>query len=543
LNAGGPAGLGRPTVLPLVVAAVAGLLQALSTTSAPVAALDGLALLLLYVALQEQPPWRAACIGWTFATVWLTASVWWLFISMHRYGELPAVLASAAVLVLALFLGGYTALASAAFAWVSVRCRGGALRTATLFACCWLMAELARAQWFTGFPWASAGYAHVDGLLGVLAPWLGVYGMGAVAAWLAALLGSRLWVALAASRALRAPDMSGAVAGPLDHAARWRSVALALGGAALLQLPAPNQEFTRPAGEISVTLLQGNVAQDEKFDPARLPASLAWHDQALRAATTELVLAPETALPLLPEDLPAGYWASLRAHFDAGPVHALFGMPLGDAVGGYTNSAVGLAPGGRQYRYDKHHLVPFGEFIPLGFRWFVDLMKMPLGDFNRGVVAAPSFQVRELRVAPNICYEDLFGEDLAAGFVDPHAAPHVLANLSNIGWFGQSVAVQQHLQISRLRALELQRPMLRATNTGATVIIDHQGTVTHALEPHRRGVLQGVVQGRSGNTPFAFWAGRWGLWPLWGLALGGLIVLSRPGRRRAPVNAAPRPGD
>jgi apolipoprotein N-acyltransferase len=154
-------------------------------------------------------------------------------------------------------------------------------------------------------------------------------------------------------------------------------------------------------------------------------------------------------------------------------------------------------------------------------------MRMPLGDFLRGTLVAPSFEVHGLRVAPNICYEDLFGEDLATRFVDPAQAPQVLANLSNIGWFGESFAVAQHLQISRLRALELQRPMLRATNTGATVIIDHHGRVTHALPPHTRGVLVGDVQGRSGTTPFAVWAAQLGLWPLWLLGVLGVCALAR----------------
>ena len=143
---------------------------------------------------------------------------------------------------------------------------------------------------------------------------------------------------------------------------------------------------------------------------------------------------------------------------------------------------------------------------------------------------APSFVVKGERVAPNICYEDLFGEELAARFADAAGAPTILANLSNIGWFGQTIAVDQHLQISRLRTLELQRPMLRATNTGATVVIDHRGVVRHGLEPHTRGVLEGQVQGREGNTPFAGWASRFGLWPPLLLALA---VLGGAARRRA----------
>jgi apolipoprotein N-acyltransferase len=164
------------------------------------------------------------------------------------------------------------------------------------------------------------------------------------------------------------------------------------------------------------------------------------------------------------------------------------------------------------------HLVPFGEFVPPGFRWFIDLMHIPLGDFARGPLDAPSFAFAGQRIAPNICYEDLFGEELARRFADPAAAPTVFANVSNIAWFGDTIAVPQHLHISRLRALEFQRPMLRATNTGATAVIDHRGRVTHRLEPFTRGVLDARVEGRDGLTPYARWASRLGLWPLAGLA-------------------------
>jgi apolipoprotein N-acyltransferase len=132
---------------------------------------------------------------------------------------------------------------------------------------------------------------------------------------------------------------------------------------------------------------------------------------------------------------------------------------------------------------------------------------------------APSFTVGTQRVAPNICYEDLFGEELAARFGSPATAPTLFANVSNIGWFGDSVAIAQHLHISRMRTLEFQRPMLRATNTGATVVIDHQARVTGQLAPFTQGVLEATAEGREGLTPFAWWAARAGLWPLLGAAL------------------------
>jgi apolipoprotein N-acyltransferase len=290
--------------------------------------------------------------------------------------------------------------------------------------------------------------------------------------------------------------------------------------------------FTKPTGTLSVTLIQGNIAQDEKFAAERQGAALMWHVDTLLAAQGDLVIAPETAIPLLPQQLPAGLWTRLSEHFSRGRTHAMVGVPLGDDEAGYTNSAVGFAPGRGAYRYDKHHLVPFGEFIPLGFRWFTQMMNIPLGDFNRGPLTAPSFDVNGERVAANICYEDLFGEELAARFTDVASAPTLFANISNIGWFGDSIAVDQHLHLSRMRSLEFQRPMLRATNTGATAIIDHRGVVKQGLPPHQRGVLTGSVQGRSGLTPFAWWAARFGLWPLLGLAAAVLLWCARPSRPR-----------
>ena len=472
---------------------------------------------LLVAWLDAAGPRRAALLGWCYGTGWLAAGVWWLFISMHTYGGLPAPLAAAAVLALAALLSLYLAAAAAAYA----RWRRGDGSDPLLWAALWLLAELARGVIFTGFPWVASGYSQVDSPLAGLAPWVGVYGMGAALAFVSATLArlalrnhlrGRAWGAGAAAAAL----LVAAALGPGQH--------------------------TRAAGTITVALLQTNVSQDEKFASEHMPQTLAWVGRELLAAQADLVLAPETAVPLLPgqlEDFAPGYWAALQGHFAAPGRAALVGVPLGDFEHGYTNSVAGLSAAtaaGTPYRYDKFHLVPFGEFIPTGFRWFTELMNIPLGDFARGVPNPPSFSVAGQRVAPNICYEDLFGEELARRFVDPALAPTVLANVSNMGWFGRSSAIAQHLNISRLRTLELQRPLIRATNTGATALLSHQGELLALLQPHTRGVLTGQVQGRQGITPFAWWASRWGLWPLFGLALATLMaVLAWPRQRPAPA--------
>jgi apolipoprotein N-acyltransferase len=315
-------------------------------------------------------------------------------------------------------------------------------------------------------------------------------------------------------------------------------VALVATGALLLNA---SPRWSTAAGAMTVTLLQGNIPQDEKFESGSgVPLALQWYGEQLQAGKGTLVVAPETAIPLLPQELDPAYWEALKARFTdaSGTQAALVGIPWGNYTQGYTNTVVGLGPQQTDvWRYDKHHLVPFGEFIPPWFKWFTRMMNIPLGDFNRGDLGQASFAWNGQRLAPNICYEDLFGEELGVRFLDPAAAPTIFVNLSNIGWFGDTTAVDQHLQISRMRALEFERPFVRATNTGATVIMDHQAQITAALPRYTRGVLEGEVQGRLGVTPFAWWVARFGLWPLWLVALAIVVVAWRfsPSRSRAAV--------
>jgi apolipoprotein N-acyltransferase len=475
-------------------------------SGAPLWWLQVAALTVLVVLLHSSTSWRqAASLGWLFATTWLCGTFWWLYISMHIYGGLNAFLTVLAIVALALALGGYYALACGIF-W---RLRGRTLALASLlFAALWTMAEMARGTWLTGFGWGAVGYAHADGPLAAFIPWVGAYGVGAIAAWLAA-------------------AVVFAVLG--DTIVRVAFLAVVVAG---LSLPLVLQGWSTSAGSLSVTLLQGNIPQDEKFQSGSgVPLALQWYGEQLARSTTDLVVAPETAIPLLPQDLPPDYWDALKTRFSNGSQAALAGFPMGDFAQGYTNSVLAFAPHASQvWQYDKHHLVPFGEFIPPLFKWFTRLMNIPLGDFNRGAVGQASFRWKGQRLAPNICYEDLFGEELGARFIDPATAPTIFVNVSNIGWFGDSVAIDQHLQISRMRSLEFERPMIRATNTGATVVIDHQGQITHALPRLTRGVLEANVDGRTGNTPFAWWVARFGLWPIW-IVMFAIVLIAFHARR------------
>lgn len=528
----------RISLAHVAVVAAAGGAHALSLawpwTGQPLWWLQLLALMVLAHMLHRTPSARHAFVlGWSFATAALVGTFWWLFIAMHTYGGLAAPLSALAVLALAAFLGSYYAGATGCF-WLMRRY--GRVPDALLFAALWLLAELARGTLWTGFPWGASGYAHTDGPLAALARWVGVYGLSAVAAALAWMLAQLRWTHLRQGRTWG----TWGVVGMVFVAATWQRQHV-------LEQPPPR-------APVGIALLQGNITQDEKFQPGSgIAVALHWYARELRAAQADIVVAPETAIALLPQQLPAGYLEALQARFER-PDHrqaALVGIALGDEAQGYTNTVLGWSPAQTQpYRYDKHHLVPFGEFIPPLFKWFTQMMNIPLGDFNRGALGQPSMLWAGERIAPHICYEDLFGEELATRFSDPATAPSILVNVSNIAWFGHSVAILQHLQISRMRALEFERPLARATNTGATALIDHRGRVVQQLPAHERAVLQGHIQGFDTLTPYARWAARWGLWPLWIAALGVLcwVIQAQPwimkplaGDSAPPETAHPHP--
>ena len=442
--------------------------------------------ILFYQMLRAASVKGGALVGWAYGFGASAAGVYWLFIAMHRFGGMPAVLAAIAVALLALFMGSYAALAMALAAWLRQRrTLSVPVMNLLVLPALWALCEWLRGTVLTGFSWVSAGYAHNTSPLAGFAPLLGVYGVG----WLAAVCAGCALLLMQRRRGLA-----------------LAIIVLVLGSGAGLKL----LEWTQPHGKpITVRLLQGNVAQEEKFAASALDATLTQYHDAITLAPADLIATPETALALFPAQLPPDYLASLARFARKSHSHLLLGIPLSDSPLQYANSAIGIgadAGAGAEpaYRYDKHHLVPFGEFIPFGFRWFVDLMSIPLGDFRRGAVVQAPFQVKDQRVLPNICYEDLFGEEIAQQLAAPSldGPATILLNLSNLAWYGDSIAIAQHLQISQMRALETGRPMLRATNTGATAVIDSHGAVLRELAPDTRGTLAATVQGMAGMTPY-----------------------------------------
>ena len=430
------------------------------------APLAPLSLALLFAAWRRAASARAAAwLGACWGLGFFLAGVSWVYVSMHDVGSLPAPLAALATLAFC----AYLALFPAAAGWLARRLDcGKPWRDALLFAGAWTALEWLRGWLFTGFPWLALGYSQAPpSPLAGYAAVLGVYGVGYVAAFSAALL--------ALARASSALPIA----------------ALLLGGQALLGVG-----WTEPVGApLEVALLQGNIDQNQKWEAENLSLSLDAYMHLARSHPAELTVLPETSLPLFLHELPESYLAALTAH---GP--ALAGVVIG-SDGNYYNAAVALEGGRVKAAYAKSHLVPFGEYTPPGFSWFMDLLRIPMSDFSPGAAQPPPLALAGQRIAANICFEDLFGEEIIRTL--PQAT--LLINLSNTAWFGASWAQPQHLQIARMRALETGRMMLRATNTGMTAVLRPDGSVQAQLPPFAGGVLRATVQGYAGMTPFARW--------------------------------------
>jgi apolipoprotein N-acyltransferase len=445
--------------------------------------------LVFRLVLPASSPTRSAWIGWAYGFGWSVAGVHWLYISMHDYGGLPGGMAALAVALLGIVLGAFPAMAMASGTWLQRRWSlAPAAILLLVFPATWTLFEWARGWVLTGFPWVSSGYAHSAGPLAGFAPVVGVYGL----TWISALLAGCIVL-------LQSKKLAAALA------------ALILIAGFFLKTIGWTEANGAP---ISVRLLQGNVPQEMKFEREQIAATLALYHDMIRAAPADLIATPETAIPLLSSQLPPDYLARLTNFSRESNSHLVLGIPFNDGPSQYANSVLGFAPAqaAQPYRYDKHHLVPFGEFIPLGARWFVRMMNIPLGDFTPGKLLQAPFAVKDQWVLPNICYEDLFGEEiaaqLAASYFSGTPQATLLLNVSNIAWFGDSIALPQHLQVSQMRALETGRPMLRATNTGATAVIDPKGKVTAQLRPFERGVLSATVQGYHGLTPYALYGNK-----------------------------------
>jgi apolipoprotein N-acyltransferase len=459
----------------------------------PILALWGLLLL-----------WRSATprvvflAGFAFGAGLFGVGASWVYVSLHDFGAMPAPLAAIGTVAYCAILSLYPAGAG----WCFSRLRaGGPAAVALAFPALWTLFEWWRGWMFTGVPWLALGYSQVDSPLGGFAPLVGVYGVSFVTALCAALLA----VMVGFGRARVAAGMTLLFIFGVGHFLK-------------------QVEWTSPVGlPVKVSLLQGNISQDLKFQTGRYAATLALYKRLIEASDGRLIVLPETAIPRFLDDVDPRYLDRIAKTAAERGADVLLGVPVRAPGRLYYNSVVSLGTSPIQ-RYDKAHLVPFGEFVPYGFHWIVNSVAIPMSDFSLGTDNPKPLDLAGQKVAPNICWEDAFGEEIIRQL--PEAT--LLVNVSNVAWFGDSLAPSQHLQISRMRAIETGRTMLRATNTGMTAIVDPHGRVVGRLPQFTEGILSGEAQGYTGATPYV----RWGNPPIV-VACFALVIALVLHRRRA----------
>lgn len=455
--------------------------------------------------------WRVFGIGFAWGLGLFLVGVPWIYVSLHVYGSMPAILAAIATFLFCCYLALFPALAGALHRRLVVAFGFSAIASLLLvMPACFVLWEYVRGWFFSGFPWLVFGYSQTPGgpafapLVGY-APITGVFGIS----WLLAMTAG-LCVLL--TRAV-----SGMV-----WSRRGRFVAIsavisvwAIGGAL------HQYSWSVPGGApLTVALLQGNVAQSLKWRDDQLVSSLNNYRELVEKSTARLIVLPETALPVLRE-VPVDYLVALKRRNEMNGGDAIVGtvvvepVPAGGGFSKITNSAISIGSSPQQ-RYDKQHLVVFGEFIPPLLSWVYQWLKIPLGSMNAGRTDQKPMQIAGHAVAVNICYEDAFGFEIARQL--PEA--ELLVNMSNMAWFGNLFASDQQAQFSQMRALETRRWMLRSTNTGVTAAINEKGEIVKMLPQFVRGTLEIEVQPRSGTTPYV----RWKDWLILGLLLLALVI-------------------
>jgi len=426
--------------------------------------------------IEAQPGRVAARLGFAYGFSAFLAGTYWLYISVHHFGQAPLYVALPVMLSLVLIMAAWYAL----FAWCCVHyLRGPApVRWLLSWPAAWMLVEWLRGWVASGFPWLSLGYSQTDSVLAGFAPLGGIFAVS----WAVVLsAGCALTVAAARGKA------------------RWiglgTGAAVWLAGALLQQI-----SWTLPEGEPArVTLVQGNVAQDRKWLPEnRQPTLDLYRDLTHENLDSELIVWPEAALPALVSD-EREYLLRLAREAQAVKASILLGvLRLDRNVWQVRNSLLSL--GADINFYDKRHLVPFGEYFPVPdfVRNWLRLLSLPYSDIAPGADGQEVLRAGRLRVAPTICFEDAFGGEQLEFL--PEA--NVLVNVSNDAWFGDSVAPHQHLQIARMRAIESRRFMIRSTNTGISAVIGPHGEIRDRGPQFQTTVLRSTVQPLTGATPY-----------------------------------------
>ncbi len=439
-------------------------------------------------------PRQAFFLGWWFGVGHFATGLYWVVISTYVYGGAPLWISAIMVSLLVSYCALYPALVGyAGRRWAWSPLPWASLQLPLL----WGLAELLRGWIGTGFPWLSLGYAGLETPLLRLAPIAGVFGISAAFIFLAA----SLWLLLAGQGRTRLAALGG----------------LFLLPATLYLLPAPGH-WTVPVGEpLSVGLVQGNIAQEDRWRPAMLKPTLERYMQLSGELPddTRLIIWPEAAVPALYQHVEEHFFKPLHSWAEGRQATVLGGalrLREDDRIIN-TQFPVGLDSGSM---YIKRHLVPFGEFFPVPdfIRVFMEGINVGYEDIAAGPREQALVEVAGYKLGISICFEDVFGRDIRRDL--PEA--DILVNVTNDGWFADSSAPHQHLQIARMRAVETGRPLLRVSNRGVSAHIRTDGQLQAATGFLATEWVFTTVSAHQGVTPYV----RRGDWPLW---LAGMLVL------------------
>ncbi|BAO45751.1 apolipoprotein N-acyltransferase [Thiolapillus brandeum] len=444
-----------------------------------------LSLALLFLLWRDASPGQAFWTGWSWGAGLMGFGVFWLHNSIAQFGGLNLPLAIFITLLFAVFVALFPGLAG----WGANHLTAARLpRLLLAYPACWVLLEWSRSWVLTGFPWLSMGYSQIDSILAGYAPVLGVYGISLVALLMAGslLLWRSPWIVLL----------------PI----------LGLGGWSL-----QNIAWTSAAGApFTASLVQASIPQHQKWLPSQLGPTLDFYVAETEKLThSRLTVWPETAVPAFADKVETEFLQPLHEHLKNQGRDLLLGIPVREEDGRYYNSLLALGASGRG-RYDKRHLVPFGEFMPFArvLQPLIRMLAIPMSSFSAGDDDKPPLlKLAGYPAGVSICYEDAFPGQVSQAL--PEAA--FLLNASNDAWFGDSLAPYQHLEMARMRALETGRFMLRATNTGISAIIDERGWVMRYLPWGKRGTITERIQPLAGSTPYVR-AGN-------GLVLGLLLLM------------------
>ncbi len=479
-----------PTLmLQLLAALAAGGFTTLTASPFELWWLGPVAIGLLYVGLHTLSPGQAALKGWLYGVALFASGTSWVYVSIHDYGytgvPLAVFLTALFVSVLALFFAGTF--------WLYRRFIGPRWALVT-FAGAWVLGEVLRTYLFTGFPWLLVGSSYVDSPLASWAPVGGVY------------LLSLLVV------------LTGTLGAELLRRQWW--AALPLAAIWLVPFALPSQWTTPVSEPTRVALLQGNLPQLLKWTPeGQRTAANTYSDLTRQVADeADLILWPETALPMIDNQARP---VLERVQANLPPEAALLtGIVQLDENNRYFNSVIGV--GNVEGSYQKEHLVPFGEYLPLEsvLRGAIDFFDLPMSSFSKGASEQVPMQAAGVAIGNAICYEIIYPQLVAQRAADSG----VIVTVSNDTWFGASIGPHQHLQMARLRALENGRYVVRATSNGITAIINPRGELVDRAPQFETTYLTGEFYAMEGLTPFT----RMGSWPVWLLA--GLMLV--PGLRR-----------